>query len=359
MQSEPKSIPRYNSHIHHCKNTEIQSMASKVATFSVARNHFTGLKRPKSSIAEASSECRFSGESSTNHDICERVDNPDFGETRYNSGEQFENSLSSEPLGSEQTLQRARCAPFPVSMQPKRSAREILSIIGETDPSGENCGRAQSSTCRSTWNDEIGSTNLEFRSPKLPRRTDFIELSSISEDWAPVAPDAKKLRLGNKVSPQSRQLNTWSETVTPSPLLTGFSRASAAENSHDQPQKLRVCSELPKRILHRNTERLCFPTAKECEEQLIRRIVQVPAIFSSWHQYSTTFTSAVYEEINLRVRELALSFYRACQVSCEHDAEFAHICFLEGISHSANDQSLFSTSGYFRCEFSRNASLLL
>jgi hypothetical protein len=317
---EDTFVPRYNSRVGMC-GTKIQSADSTVAPMKPARTHFNGLKKTKTSTLNFSEtafdECQFNEGPAEprprSFSITPKTQICGYGNFKDSRGSVLEDLCAAKvilPSKNSHSLETE-------TMHPKRSARDILAIIGESDRSFADARNYKTSTELIIRKDEMSQSPLDDRLETKGSRSSYLESTATSEDWAPVAPASKKLRLGIKGSIHSQGLCAMSKTDSPRPRICGFAEGMDYDNPSCQSGKEMVNPPLPKRVFQRNTDSLNFPSAKECEESLTQRKVQIPATFSSWHQYSTTFTAAVYEEINLRVREMALSFYRVCQVDNE------------------------------------------
>jgi hypothetical protein len=214
----------------------------------------------------------------------------------------------------------------------KRSARDIVAMLNE-EPSEELFCRSHSldapkfqqpkadvSKGFSIWNtgDNDRPALYTVAIPKSVLCDEIGFSTSGSTDWAPVVPPAKKQRLGGKYPLTTMVCNDISDQKSPS---RAFSAHSQERSGYVNPLRRgkdvisNVAGPNSKRIIQRNTDPLTFPSADECAEPVSRRNIVVPATFPSWHEYARLFTAAVHEEINLRIREMALMFYKVCQVS--------------------------------------------
>ncbi len=217
------------------------------------------------------------------------------------------------------------------SLESKRSARDILAMLGEEVACSTHLPKSQQpeqkqvdiSQGTNSWHtvEKVRPTlcAIEIPTSMCCEEVDDLGFStSVSTDWAPVVPAAKKQRLSGKGPLKIPACNINSEYYSPTPAIP----ASAHEKSFNASPLLRSKNPISnsaghagKRIIQRNTDPLNFPTAEECAAPVLRRCIVVPATFPSWHEYARLFTAAVHEEINLRVREMALMFYKVCQVS--------------------------------------------
>ena len=329
IETKACNVPIYNSYLgSRGTNEEHDSRAFKSsATSAPIRNHFIGLKRPKSSITCPSTSSNTSDSLiSAYNDNCSACDS--FVELRQAEVERARNSAPSQSI--QDCTKESILSTYPRSIQPKRSALDILSIIGESTslsdvndprfslanikepyPSAHNRNRS----CVLTSNQSDVKHYCPDSDLSIQKHVsgadhnDFISAQSVP-DWAPVAHVSKKQRLGMKGISISSSSAACSD-------LNVFTDPAAYEST--APFKHLMQSEttkqpLQKMIIHRNHDALNFPCANECQETLTSRNVTVPATFSSWNEYSRTFTAAIYEEINLRLRETAAIFYRVCQV---------------------------------------------
>jgi hypothetical protein len=350
IASEPESrfgtVPRY--HAHFGPSGTAKSQASKLvcpvksATYpstQPVKTHFVGLTRNKVSGINSSRIDGVEGGVYSSSDMY----GTDFETYReclpYNGQSNFlspnpEDDIAQQfetfdvPPDSSAGFAAASAAKSYISRstESKRSAREIMAMLSEevicpsnsfdtpqfkpqkaelskefsVKHSVENDWSALSTASipKTVWCDEV--TDLGFS-------------VSSSTDWAPVVPAAKKQRLGVKGPLTTMASNNSGKTAPSHPI----SACSHERSGYSNPLLRGVSSaagHTSKYIIQRNTDPLNFPSANECAEPISRRNIVVPATFPSWHEYARLFTAAVHEEINLRVREMALMFYKVCQV---------------------------------------------
>jgi hypothetical protein len=174
-------------------------------------------------------------------------------------------------------------------------------------------------------------------------------ISSKVTDWVPVP---KRKCLGTKAFSMRRSSNEnfIAEVPAAGPKVSNFVEHQSQKfefNAAGRNFAHKSLNDLPtgnvplhKTVNKQKAGTLNFPAAFDCEESVTCRQVTIPTIFQSWHEYSRSFTEAVYEEINLRVRETALAFYKACQVSADISITFDLFCQL------FNSRNAFDVSGY-------------
>jgi hypothetical protein len=217
------------------------------------------------------------------------------------------------------------------STESKRSARDIVAMLSDEvhcQSISSDMPKSQPQKADLTNGFSLGHTGENDRSAQfavvIPKSvccdvgTNLGFTESGSTDWAPVVPLAKKQRLGGKFPLKSAVYNDISDRNSHFHAFSARPQeVSCNANSLSRGKDLisNTCGPTSKRIIQRTTDPLTFPSADECAEPVLRRNIVVPATFPSWHEYARLFTAAVHEEINLRVREMALMFYKVCQVS--------------------------------------------